>query len=102
MRGYHGMPDQTAAVLDADGWFSTGDVGEIDEGGRMRITDRKKDLVKTSGGKYIAPSVIETRLEVAQPDHRSRRRARRQTQLRERAHHPRPGRRARSGLRPRA
>ena len=67
MRGYHGMPDQTAAVLDAEGWFSTGDVGEIDEGGRVRITDRKKDLVKTSGGKYIAPSVIEARLKSLSP-----------------------------------
>ena len=67
MRGYHGMPEQTAAVLDADGWFSTGDVGEIDEGGRVRITDRKKDLVKTSGGKYIAPSVIEARLKSLSP-----------------------------------
>ena len=67
MRGYHGMPEQTAEVLDADGWFSTGDVGEIDEGGRVRITDRKKDLVKTSGGKYIAPSVIEARLKALCP-----------------------------------
>jgi long-chain acyl-CoA synthetase len=67
MRGYHGMPDQTAAVLDADGWFSTGDVGEIDDGGRVRITDRKKDLVKTSGGKYIAPSAIESRLKASSP-----------------------------------
>lgn len=67
MRGYHGMPDQTAAVLDAEGWFSTGDVGEIDDGGRVRITDRKKDLVKTSGGKYIAPSVIESRLKASSP-----------------------------------
>ena len=67
MRGYHGMPDQTAAVLDDDGWFSTGDVGEIDAGGRVRITDRKKDLVKTSGGKYIAPSVIEARLKSLNP-----------------------------------
>jgi len=61
MSGYHAMPEQTAAVLDADGWFATGDVGEVDEAGRVRITDRKKDLVKTSGGKYIAPSVIESR-----------------------------------------
>lgn len=67
MRGYHGMPDQTAEVLDAEGWFSTGDVGEIDDGGRVRITDRKKDLVKTSGGKYIAPSAIETRLKSLSP-----------------------------------
>ena len=61
MSGYHNMPEQTAEVLSADGWFATGDVGEIDDGGRVRITDRKKDLVKTSGGKYIAPAIIEAR-----------------------------------------
>jgi len=59
MRGYHELPDQTEAVLSPDGWFATGDIGEIDDGGRLKITDRKKDLVKTSGGKYIAPSLIE-------------------------------------------
>lgn len=59
MRGYHGLPEETDAVLDADGWLSTGDVGEIDAQGRVRITDRKKDLIKTSGGKYIAPQGIE-------------------------------------------
>lgn len=59
MHGYHGMPDETAEVLSDDGWFATGDIGEIDGAGRLRITDRKKDLIKTSGGKYIAPGAIE-------------------------------------------
>jgi long-chain acyl-CoA synthetase len=59
MRGYHNRPDATAEVFDADGYFRTGDIGEIDEFGFVKITDRKKDLFKTSGGKYIAPSQIE-------------------------------------------
>ena len=60
MRGYHNRPDATAEVLTEDGWFHTGDIGSVDERGFVKITDRKKDLFKTSGGKYIAPSIIET------------------------------------------
>ncbi len=67
MRGYHGMAAETSAVLSADGWFATGDVGVLDDQGRLRITDRKKDLVKTSGGKYIAPTAIETQLKALCP-----------------------------------
>ncbi|WP_203908858.1 AMP-dependent synthetase/ligase [Rhizocola hellebori] len=59
MRGYHNLADETAAVFTDDRWFRTGDIGELDAKGFLRITDRKKDLVKTSGGKYIAPSHIE-------------------------------------------
>lgn len=61
MRGYHNNPDATAEVLTEDGWFHTGDIGRIDERGFLYVTDRKKDVFKTSGGKYIAPAEIEAR-----------------------------------------
>jgi long-chain acyl-CoA synthetase len=60
MRGYYEHPQETAEVLDAEGWFKTGDVGYRDEHGHFFITDRKKELFKLSNGKYIAPQQIES------------------------------------------
>ncbi|WP_419246505.1 AMP-dependent synthetase/ligase [Serratia sp. NFX21] len=59
MRGYFNKPLETAASFTADGWLKTGDAGAIDEGGNLFITERLKDLMKTSGGKYIAPQMLE-------------------------------------------
>jgi long-chain acyl-CoA synthetase len=58
MRGYHNDPERTAEVL-VDGWFHSGDIGKLDADGFLTITDRKKDLMKTSGGKYVAPAKVE-------------------------------------------
>lgn len=68
MRGYRNRPDANdEAFAPGGGWFATGDIGVIDDRGRVKITDRKKDLVKTSGGKYIAPSAIESGFKVETP-----------------------------------
>jgi long-chain acyl-CoA synthetase len=60
MSGYHNLPEASAEAVDQDGWLHTGDLGNLDERGFLRITGRKKDLFKTSTGKYVAPSSIES------------------------------------------
>ncbi len=62
MKGYYNKPKETAEAIDADGWFHTGDCGEITATGELILTERLKDLFKTSNGKYIAPQVLETML----------------------------------------
>ena len=62
MKGYYKNPEETAKVFDSEGFFRTGDIGQLDDNGFLKITDRKKEIFKMSNGKYIAPQVIENKL----------------------------------------
>lgn len=65
MAGYYKAPDLTAEVIDENGWFHTGDIGILEDGKFLKITDRKKEMFKLSGGKYIAPQMIENKLKAS-------------------------------------
>jgi long-chain acyl-CoA synthetase len=67
MTGYRNLPDRTAEALDADGWLHTGDVGEFDDHGYLRIVDRKKELIISAAGKNMSPANIESTLKGASP-----------------------------------
>lgn len=66
MKGYYNRPDLTAEVIDNEGYFHTGDIGELTKNGFLRITDRKKEVFKTAGGKYVAPQTLENKFKESQ------------------------------------
>ena len=97
MEGYHNLPEETAKALTEDGWLHTGDQGELDAEGFLRITGRIKELFKTSGGKYIAPPAIEAKFKAVCPYASQFVVFGNERNFVRRADHPRPGRAGRLG-----
>ena len=98
MPGYRNMPEKTAETFE-DGWLLTGDIGELDDDGYLKIVDRKKELIINAAGKNMSPANIESKLKAADPADRPVRRDRRPPPLQRRADRPRPRLRARLGRR---
>ena len=93
--GYRNQPEKTAEAIDAEGWLHTGDMGEFDEDGYLKIVDRKKELIINAGGKNMSPANIEAKVKAASPADRAGDRDRRHEALQRRADHARPRRGAR-------
>ena len=67
MMGYRNLPDKTAEAIDAEGWLQTGDIGELDEDGYLRLVDRKKEIIINAAGKNMSPANIEAAIKTASP-----------------------------------